>query len=252
MANPILALDGLDKSFGALHATRQVSLDLQPGEIHALIGPNGAGKSTLIAQIAGTLKPDRGEVFLAQQPISGLSVAARARKGLGRSFQVSSLAEPLSVLRNVMMGVQALQGSSFRFWKPVQRDESLVEPALDAINRMGLGHRAETPVADLSHGERRQVEVACALALKPRALLLDEPMAGLGPEGSAKLTELLEALKTEVPILLIEHDMDAVFRLADRISVLVDGEVIAHGDADTIRQNPQVREAYLGEEAPAC
>lgn len=249
MHDPILALDGLDKSFGALHATRQVSLDLRAGEIHALIGPNGAGKSTLIAQIAGTLKPDRGEIYLERQPLSALSVAERARIGLGRSFQVSSLAEPLSVLRNVMLGVQALQGSSFRFWTPIRSDASLVEPALQAIEQMGLGHRAETPVSDLSHGERRQVEVACALALKPKALLLDEPMAGLGPEGSAKLTELLEGLKTQVPILLIEHDMDAVFRLADRISVLVDGEVVAHGDSDAIRNNPHVREAYLGEEA---
>jgi len=249
MRDPILTLDGLDKSFGALHATRQVSLDLRLGEIHALIGPNGAGKSTLIAQIAGTLRPDKGEIYLERQPLSVLSVAERARLGLGRSFQVSSLAEPLSVLRNVMLGVQALQGSSFRFWKPIRNDASLVEPALRSIEQMGLGHRAETPVSDLSHGERRQVEVACALALKPKALLLDEPMAGLGPEGSAKLTELLEGLKTQVPILLIEHDMDAVFRLADRISVLVDGEVVAHGDSDAIRNNPHVREAYLGEEA---
>lgn len=249
MRDPILALDGLDKSFGALHATRQVSLDLRPGEIHALIGPNGAGKSTLIAQIAGTLKPDRGEIYLERQPLSALSVAERARLGLGRSFQVSSLAEPLSVLRNVMLGVQALQGSSFRFWTPIHSDAGLVEPARDAIEQMGLGHRAETAVSELSHGERRQVEVACALALKPKALLLDEPMAGLGPEGTAKLTDLLEGLKTRVPILLIEHDMDAVFRLADRISVLVDGEVVAHGDSEAIRTNPHVREAYLGEEA---
>ncbi|GGX68585.1 ABC transporter ATP-binding protein [Saccharospirillum salsuginis] len=249
MRDPILALDGLDKSFGALHATRQVSLDLRPGEIHALIGPNGAGKSTLIAQIAGTLKPDRGEIYLERQALSSLSVAERARLGLGRSFQVSSLAEPLSVLRNVMVGVQAVQGSSYRFWKPIRSDADLVEPALRAIEQMGLGHRADTAVSDLSHGERRQVEVACALALKPKALLLDEPMAGLGPEGSAKLTELLEGLKTRVPILLIEHDMDAVFRLADRISVLVDGEVVAHGDSEAIRNNPHVREAYLGEEA---
>lgn len=247
MSDSVLSLSGLYKRFGALQATHDVSLDLRPGEIHALIGPNGAGKSTLIGQIAGNLRPDQGSIHLAGQEITPLNVAQRARLGLGRSFQVSSLAEPLSVMRNVMIGVQALQGHSFRFWKPVSRDVSLQAPAHEALERMQLGHRAWTPVAELSHGERRQVEVACALALKPRALLLDEPMAGLGPEGSARLTELLESLKQEVPILLIEHDMDAVFRLADRISVLVAGSVIAHGDSATIRQDPRVREAYLGD-----
>ncbi|PMR69626.1 ABC transporter ATP-binding protein [Halomonas heilongjiangensis] len=247
MSETVLSLNDLHKRFGALQATRGVSLDLQEGEIHALIGPNGAGKSTLIGQIAGSLAPDQGSVHLAGREITRLSVAQRARLGLGRSFQVSSLAEPLSVMRNVMIGVQALQGHSFRFWKPVYRDESLLAPAREALERMQLLHRADTPVSELSHGERRQVEVACALALKPRALLLDEPMAGLGPEGTARLTELLEALKLEVPILLIEHDMEAVFRLADRISVLVAGSIIAHGDSVTIRQDPQVREAYLGD-----
>lgn len=246
MSDVILSLQHLHKRFGALQATHDVSLELHQGEIHALIGPNGAGKSTLIGQIAGNLRPDEGSVFLAETELTRLSVAQRARLGLGRSFQVSSLAEPLSVMRNVMMGVQALQSHSFRFWKPVARDKALLEPAYEALARMQLSHRAWTPVSELSHGERRQVEVACALALKPRALLLDEPMAGLGPEGSAKLTELLEALKKEVPILLIEHDMEAVFRLADRISVLVSGSVIAQGDSHTIKQDPRVREAYLG------
>ncbi|MCE9680899.1 ABC transporter ATP-binding protein [Halomonas alkalisoli] len=247
MSDVVLTLNHLQKRFGALQATRDVSLELNRGEIHALIGPNGAGKSTLIGQIAGNLKPDAGSVHLAGQEITALSVAQRARLGLGRSFQVSSLAEPLSVLRNVMIAVQALQGHSFRFWKPVHRDESLLAPAREALERMQLGHRADTPVSELSHGERRQVEVACALALKPRALLLDEPMAGLGPEGTAHLTNLLETLKQEVPILLIEHDMDAVFRLADRISVLVAGSVIAQGNSAEIRRNPDVREAYLGD-----
>ena len=247
MSDAVLRLEGLHKRFGALQATRDVSLDLRPGEIHALIGPNGAGKSTLIGQIAGNIAPDSGRIVLAGQDITALSVAQRARLGLGRSFQVSSLAEPLSVKRNVMIAVQALQGHSFRFWKPVHRDERLLAPAMAALERLGLTQRADTPVAELSHGERRQVEVACALALKPRALLLDEPMAGLGPEGSAHLTELLASLKHEVPILLIEHDMEAVFRLADRISVLVAGAVIAHGDSAAIRANPQVREAYLGD-----
>lgn len=247
MREAVLSLNGLYKRFGALEVTSDVSLDLRPGEIHALIGPNGAGKSTLIAQIAGTLEPDAGHIHLAGRDITGLNVAHRARLGLGRSFQVSSLAEPLSVIRNVMIGVQALAGHSFRFWTPIDRDERLLEPAHEALGRMQLDHRAHTPVAELSHGERRQVEVACALALKPRALLLDEPMAGLGPEGTAHLTKLLETLKQEVPILLIEHDMDAVFRLADRLSVLVAGSVIAHGDVDTIRRDARVREAYLGD-----
>ncbi|WP_027961241.1 ABC transporter ATP-binding protein [Halomonas halodenitrificans] len=247
MSEAVLVLEGLHKRFGALTATDDVSLTLQPGEIHALIGPNGAGKSTLIAQIAGTLRPDAGRILLGGEAITDLSVAARARRGLGRSFQVSSLAEPLTVIRNVMIGVQAVGGHSFKFWTPVQRDRRLLEPAMAALARMGLEHRAWTPVAQLSHGERRTLEVACALALEPRALLLDEPMAGLGPEGSARLTELLESLKREVPILLIEHDMQAVFRLAERLSVLVAGRVIAHGDGDTIRRDPRVRDAYLGE-----
>jgi branched-chain amino acid transport system ATP-binding protein len=249
MNDAVLRIQNLDKRFGALHATNDVSIDVLPGEIHALIGPNGAGKSTLIAQIAGTLAPDSGSLWLDGKQLDQLSVAARARQGLGRSFQVSSLAESLSVRRNVMMAVQALQGSSFRFWKPVNNDRSLRDPADQVLQQMALTDRADTPVAELSHGERRQVEVACALALKPKVLLLDEPMAGLGPEGTAKLTTLLETLKLQVPILLIEHDMDAVFRLADRISVLVAGEVIAHGDSDAIRNDPHVREAYLGDEA---
>lgn len=247
MAEAVLALVGLHKRFGALAATDDVSLTLRSGEIHALIGPNGAGKSTLIAQIAGSLRPDAGRILLGGEEITGLSVAVRARRGLGRSFQVSSLAEPLPAIRNVMIGVQAQAGHSFRFWKPAERDPRLIEPAMAALARMGLAHRAWTSVAELSHGERRALEVACALAMKPRALLLDEPMAGLGPEGSARLTELLESLRLEVPILLIEHDMQAVFRLAERISVLVAGRVIAHGDGDTIRRDPRVRDAYLGE-----
>lgn len=248
MPEAVLSINNLEKSFGAVRATQGVSIELMPGEIHALIGPNGAGKSTLIAQIAGTLAPDSGEIWLDGRNLTQLSVAQRARAGLGRSFQVSSLAEELSVKRNVMMAVQALQGSSFRFWKPVDSDAALAGPTMDALDRMNLHSRADTLVAELSHGERRQVEMACALALKPKALLLDEPMAGLGPEGSVMLTTLLEGLKRDVPILLVEHDMEAVFRLADRISVLVAGEVIAQGAPEAIRRSPEVREAYLGDE----
>ncbi|SFJ14844.1 ABC transporter ATP-binding protein [Aerobium aerolatum] len=247
MAETILELRNLCKSFGALKATDDVSLDLRVGEIHALIGPNGAGKSTLIHQIAGTLTPDTGTIEFLGRPISQLGVAERARLGLGRSFQVSSLASEFSALRNVMLAVQSRQGSSFRFFKPVMRDRSLVEPAMAALARVGLKDRADIPAAELSHGERRQLEIAIALALGSRAFLLDEPMAGMGPEGSRQFTGFLDALRQEAPILLVEHDMDAVFALADRISVLVYGRIIASGTVEEIRHNPEVRRAYLGD-----
>lgn len=247
MAETILELRNLCKSFGALKATDDVSLDLRVGEIHALIGPNGAGKSTLIHQIAGTLTPDTGTIEFLGRPISQLGVAERARLGLGRSFQVSSLASEFSALRNVMLAVQSWQGSSFRFFKPVMRDRSLVEPAMAALTRVGLKDRADIPAAELSHGERRQLEIAIALALGSRAFLLDEPMAGMGPEGSRQFTGFLDALRQEAPILLVEHDMDAVFALADRISVLVYGRIIASGTVEEIRHNPEVRRAYLGD-----
>ncbi|MBX3531331.1 MAG: ABC transporter ATP-binding protein [Rhizobiaceae bacterium] len=249
MTEPILAVSDLVKSFGALKATDHVSLDLRPGEIHALIGPNGAGKSTLIGQIAGTLKPNAGEIRFAGETINALSVAERSRRGLGRTFQVSSLAPEFSALRNVMLAVQSVQGSSFRFFRPVMLDRSLVDPAMAALERVGLAGRAGIPAAELSHGERRQLEIAIALALGSRALLLDEPMAGMGPEGSKRLTGFLDRLRAEAPILLVEHDMNAVFALADRISVLVYGKVIATGSVDDIRSNPDVRRAYLGDEA---
>ncbi len=249
MIEPVLAVSGLTKSFGALKATENVSLDLRPGEIHALIGPNGAGKSTLIHQIAGTLKPDGGDVLFLGQTVTHLGVAGRARLGLGRSFQVSSLAPEFSALRNVMLAVQARQGSSFRFFRPVTRDASLTGPALAALERVGLKERAGAAAAELSHGERRQLEIAIALALGSKAFLLDEPMAGMGPEGSRALTAFLDGLRREAPILLVEHDMDAVFALADRISVLVYGRIIASGTVDEIRADPEVRRAYLGDPA---
>jgi branched-chain amino acid transport system ATP-binding protein len=255
MTEPVLAVRGLSKLFGAVCAAENVSLDLYPGEVHALIGPNGAGKSTLVAQIAGALAPDAGSIHLAGEDITRLSVAGRARRGLGRSFQVSSLAMEASALRNVMLGVQGRQdgprGSCLRFWRPVRDDHRLVEPAMRALTRVGLAERAHVSAAALSHGERRQLDLACALALSPRALLLDEPMAGLGPEGGARITALLHELKAQAPILLIEHDMDAVFSLADRVSVLVYGRIIASGTVDAIRAHPEVREAYLGEDT-AC
>lgn len=248
MAEPILDIRQLSKSFGALKATDGVDLDLVPGEIHALIGPNGAGKSTLINQIAGTLRSDSGTISFLGQVVNDLKVPERARLGLGRSFQISSLAPEFSALRNVMLAVQSVQGSSFRFFKPVMRDATLVEPAMAALERVGLAERARIPVAELSHGERRQLEIAIALALGSKAFMLDEPMAGMGPEGSKTLTAFLDRLREEAPILLVEHDMDAVFALADRISVLVYGRIIASGTVDEIRNDPEVRKAYLGDE----
>jgi branched-chain amino acid transport system ATP-binding protein len=249
MAEPALVIADLGKSFGALKATDGVNLDLRPGEIHALIGPNGAGKTTLINQIAGTIKPDAGTIHFAGEDIGMLGVADRARRGLGRTFQVSSLAPEFSALRNVMLAVQSVQGSSFRFFRPVMRDRSLVEPAMAALERVGLAARAHLPASELSHGEKRQIEIAIALALGSKAFLLDEPMAGMGPEGSKRLTEFLDGLRAEAPILLVEHDMNAVFALADRISVLVYGRVIATGTVDEIRADPEVRRAYLGDDA---
>lgn len=249
MAEPILEIRDLNKSFGALKATDGVSLTLMPGEIHALIGPNGAGKSTLIHQISGTFRPDSGTIRFLGQDISGLDMAARARLGLGRSFQISSLAQEFSALRNVMLAVQARQGSSFRFFRPVMSDRSLTGPAMAMLERVGLASRAQLPAAELSHGERRQLEIAIALALGSKAFLFDEPMAGMGPEGSKALTKFLDGLRQQAPILLVEHDMDAVFALADRISVLVYGRIIATGSVDQIRNDPEVRRAYLGEAA---
>lgn len=249
MVEPVLEISNLVKSFGALRATDGVTIDLRPGEIHALIGPNGAGKSTLIHQICGTLRQDSGSIRFAGHDISSLGVAERARLGLGRTFQVSSLAPEFSALRNVMLAVQARQGSSFRFFKPVMADKTLRDAAMAMLERVGLTSRARIPSAELSHGERRQLEIAMALALGSKAFLLDEPMAGMGPEGSKSLTRFLDTLRQEAPILLVEHDMDAVFALADRISVLVYGRVIATGTVEEIRRDPTVRTAYLGDHA---
>ncbi|MCR9127440.1 MAG: ABC transporter ATP-binding protein [Rhodobacteraceae bacterium] len=251
MTEPLLRIEGLRKAFGALVACNDVSLDLRPGEIHALIGPNGAGKSTLIKQIAGNMAPDAGRIHLAGRDVTGLSTAARARLGLGRTFQISSLAMEYTVLQNVMLGALGHRGGVMRFLSPVMKDKALLQTARAALERVGLAEAARRRTADLSHGQRRQLEVAVALTLSPRVFLMDEPMAGLGAEGSARLTGFLDQLRQEAPILLVEHDMDAVFALADRISVLVYGAVIATGTADEIRADPAVREAYLGEEDAA-
>ncbi|MEP3275953.1 MAG: ABC transporter ATP-binding protein [Stappiaceae bacterium] len=248
MSEALLELAGLSKSFGGLRATDGVDLTVCRGEIHALIGPNGAGKSTLIHQIAGSLRPDDGKVLLFGNDATGLGVPARARLGLGRTFQVSSLAMEFSALRNVMIAVQGRSRRNYHFLGNVGSDRAMVTEAEKHLDRVGLHGRESIPASDLSHGERRKLELAVALALKPRLLLLDEPMAGLGAEGSLEMTALLESLKEKAGILLVEHDMDAVFALADRISVLVYGRIIATGSVADIRADPAVQQAYLGDE----
>jgi len=251
MTETILQTRNLTKSFGALTASNDISLDLRLGEIHALIGPNGAGKSTLIKQIAGNLRPDSGSVHFLGQNVTALTTYQRARLGLGRTFQISALAMEHTVLQNAMLGALGASGKPFRFLRPVMNDATLRDTAQNALHRVGLQDHAATITANLSHGQRRQLEVAVALTLKPRAFLMDEPMAGLGAGGSKRLTGFLDTLRAEAPILLVEHDMDAVFALADRISVLVYGEIIATGTATEIRANADVRRAYLGEEDAA-
>ncbi len=244
----VLQIKSLNKSYGALSVTDDVSCELYPGEIHTLIGPNGAGKSTLIGQIAGWIKPDSGAIYLGNEDISKMSVAKRSRMGLGRSFQVSSLAMELSARRNVMLAVQARQGSSFRFWKAVDTDQSLIVEADEILKKLHIDDYKHVVAAELSHGKRRELEVACAMALKPKVLLLDEPMAGLDPSSTQGLVEFLLKLKETIPILLIEHDMDAVFKLSDRISVLVYGKLIFSGSPEEIKNSSDVKSAYLGED----
>ncbi|QBY01282.1 ABC transporter ATP-binding protein [Rhodophyticola sp. CCM32] len=249
MTDPVLQTIGIRKSFGALQASKDISIDLHPGEIHALIGPNGAGKSTLIQQIAGGLRPDAGQVRLNGEDVTALRTAARAKRGLARTFQISALAMEDTVLQNAVLGATGASGTPFRFFGRALAQRQMREIAEHALEQVGLTDHAKTRTSDLSHGQRRQLEVAVALTLSPKAFVMDEPMAGLGFEGSKALTGFLDGLRTTAPILLVEHDMDAVFALADRISVLVYGEVIATGTADEIRTDPAVRSAYLGEEA---
>lgn len=249
MTEALLDIRGITKRFGALTACDAVSLTLRRGEIHALIGPNGAGKTTLIAQIAGSLRPDAGSVWLDGRNVTALDPAARARAGLARTFQISSLAMEMTVLQNATLGALGARGRVMRFFRDVMCDDGLRRVAGAALERVGLLEAAAHLVADLSHGQRRQLEVAVALTQAPKAFLMDEPMAGLGAEGSAEMTRFLGGLRQHAPILLVEHDMDAVFALADRVSVLVYGRVIATGRPDDIRRDARVREAYLGDEA---
>ncbi|WP_172299266.1 ABC transporter ATP-binding protein [Pseudoruegeria sp. HB172150] len=249
MTDDVLVTHDITKSFGALRANDGVSIDLKRGEVHAIIGPNGAGKSTLIAQICGGLAPDSGTVHFLDHDVTAETVRARARMGLARTFQISALAMEDTVLQNALLGALGAAGRSWRMMRNVLKDTYLCGEALAALERVGLADQAAARTAELSHGQRRQLEVAVALTLQPRAFVMDEPMAGLGSEGSKQLTALLDELRWQAPILLVEHDMDAVFALADRISVLVYGRIIATGTVDEIRADPVVREAYLGEEA---
>jgi branched-chain amino acid transport system ATP-binding protein len=247
MTEPLLHVEHLAKRFEGVVATDNLTLGVEAGELHAIIGPNGAGKTTLISQLGGQLTPDSGRIRFSGEDITALATYARSRRGLARSFQVTSLFLDLSVLDNVALAVQAHAGHSFHFWRNARLEPELREPARAALARVGLADRADRVTSALSHGEHRQIELAMALAGHPRMLLLDEPMAGLGPEESARMVEMLRALKRELTILLVEHDMEAVFALADRITVLVYGRVIATGSPADIRANAAVRDAYLGE-----
>jgi branched-chain amino acid transport system ATP-binding protein len=249
MSDALLEVRDLCKSFGALRASDGISFDVLPGETHAVIGPNGAGKTTFISQLAGNLRPDSGRIRFAGEDITALPAPKRARKGLARSFQITSVYPEFSALQNVALAVQAHAGHSFRFWRDARRDPALTGPARKVLEEVGLGARVDILAANLAHGEQRQLEVAMALATGPRLLLLDEPMAGMGVEESQRMIALLSSLKRKQTLILVEHDMDAVFRLADRISVLVYGRLIATGAPDEVRANPDVRAAYLGEDA---
>jgi len=248
MSEPLLQVANLAKRFDGVVATDNLTLNVGAGELHAVIGPNGAGKTTLVSQLGGQIMPDSGRIRFAGNDITALPVHTRSHLGLARTFQISSLFLDLTVLDNVAMAVQAHAGHSFRFWRNARRDLELCQPARAVLARVGLAERADLLVSTLSHGERRLLELAVALASHPRMLLLDEPMAGLGPEESARMVSMLGALKRDLTILLVEHDMEAVFALADRITVLVYGRVIASGVPDTIRTSEEVRQAYLGED----
>ncbi len=248
MAEPVLRIENLAKNFGGLRVTDDVTLDVLPGELHAVIGPNGAGKTTLINQISGLLAPDAGRILFGGEDVTRLAVHARAARGLARSFQITSILPRFSVLENVALAVQARSGTSFRFFGRAADEEALNTPAMAALAQVGLSGRADVPAGELSHGEKRALELAIALAMEPKLLLLDEPMAGTGRDETGRLIAALRALKGRFPMVLVEHDMDAVFALADRISVLIYGRILASGTPAQVRADPQVVTAYLGEE----
>ena len=248
MAEPLLRVEKLVRRFGGIIATDHVSLDVAAGELHAIIGPNGAGKTTLISQLTGHLSTHSGRVLLGGRDITDLPAYRRCALGLARSFQITSLLLDFTAADNVALAAQAHAGTSFRFFANARKEKGLRDAAHAALDRVGLAQRADVVVNRLSHGERRELELAVALASKPKLLLLDEPMAGLGATESQRMVKLLQELRKEVSIVLVEHDMPAVFALADRISVLVYGRVIASGDPAEIRQNEDVKRAYLGDQ----
>jgi len=249
MSEVLLHADQLVKRFGGLIATDHADLTVKQGTIHALIGPNGAGKTTLIHQLSGALQPDSGGIRFAGQDVTAMPMHQRARSGLVRSYQITSIFKRLSVMDNIALSVQARSGSSFRFWRAARAETQRYAQACALAERVGLGTRLHTIAGSLSHGEQRQLELGLVLATQPKMLLLDEPMAGMGPDESEKMVTLLQSLRGELTILLVEHDMDAVFRLADTISALVFGKVIASGTAEQIKNNPDVKRAYLGDDA---
>jgi branched-chain amino acid transport system ATP-binding protein len=248
LADPLLRVDNLVRRFGGITATDNLSLEVRPGELHAIIGPNGAGKTTLISQLTGQLMPNSGTIQFGGRDVTRLASYKRSRLGLARSFQITSLLKDFSAIDNVALAAQAHDGHSFRFWGNARKEPQLREAARAALDRVGLSRRANVVVSQLSHGEQRELELAVALASKPRLLLLDEPMAGLGVTESARMVALLKELRKEVTIVLVEHDMEAVFALADRITVLVYGRVIACDAPDAIRKHDEVKRAYLGEQ----
>lgn len=250
MTAPLLSVRGLTRHFGGVTASDGIALDVFEHEAHAIIGPNGAGKTTFIAQVAGSTLPDAGTIELDGRPITRLPAHRRARLGLARSFQITSIFATLTVVENAALAVQAATSHAYRMWGEALGDEGLRGAALDHLARVGLAERTEATAGDLSHGEHRQLEIAMALATRPRLLLLDEPMAGMGPEESARMVSILRDLRRERTLLLVEHDMDAVFAIADRITVLVSGRVVASGRPEAIRTDPEVRRAYLGEDFP--
>jgi branched-chain amino acid transport system ATP-binding protein len=247
-SDTLLEIEGLTRRFGGVIASDGISLAVRKGELHAIIGPNGAGKTTLISQLAGEIAPDAGRIRFDGGDITALPTYRRSQLGLARSFQITSLFLDFTALDNVALAVQAHAGHSFHFWRNARSEAELRTPARAALERAGLAGRTDVLVSKLSHGEHRQLEIAMALATSPRMLLLDEPMAGMGPDESARMVNTLRELKRELTILLIEHDMEAVFALADRITVLVYGRIIASGSPEAIRANAEVRQAYLGEQ----
>jgi branched-chain amino acid transport system ATP-binding protein len=247
----MLELRGVSKRFGGVVATDDVTLDVVRGEVHALIGPNGAGKTTLVAQVSGVLPTDMGRIVFNGADVTRLTPHARVRAGLARSYQITSIFRRFSVLDNLALAVQARSGSSFSLWRPLRTERALFDEAAAIAKEIGLGERLSVAAATLAHGEQRALEVGLALATRPQLVLLDEPMAGMGPQESARMIALIEKVRAQVTVLLVEHDMDAVFRLANRISVLVNGRLLATGAPQAIRADPAVRKAYLGEELAA-